>query len=119
MDQQEWKHRRKQKSFKRSQRKKQIIKTLTDWKQMQYADEATSYMLADALEMTPSPYLRDMLNEMVAEGLLECVERDQSGRFTTKFYLLATSPLITEKYFHRQIRVNKRGQNVGQLEMFQ
>jgi len=105
-------------SYKRSVRKKQIVKILQDWRQMDYATEATSYMLAAALDLRPSPHFRDILNEMVAEGLLECIERDQSGRWTTKFYLLATSPLITEKYYSRNISVKSRGVAVGQLEMF-
>lgn len=85
---------------------------------MDYASEATSYMLADALDLRPSQKFRDLLNEMVAEGILSAVERDQSGRWTTKFYLLVESSLITEKYFRRRISVKSRGQAVGQLEMF-
>lgn len=85
---------------------------------MKYADEATSYMLADALDIRPTQRFRELLNEMVAEGLLEVVERDQAGRWTTKFYLLAESHLITEKFSRRHISLKKRGVVVGQLEMF-
>jgi len=106
-------------AYRRSVRKQQIIKQLQIWHQNEYGNEATSYKLAKALDLRPSPHFRDILNEMVAEGDLECVERDQSGRMTTRFYSLAESRLITEKFSRRHIRINQRGQNVGQLEMFQ
>lgn len=106
-------------AYRRSARKQQVVKQLQIWHENGYAKEATSYKLAGALGLRPSPHFRDILNEMVDEGYLECVERDQPGRMTTRFYLLASSQLITEKYSHRHIRVNKRGVNVGQLEMFQ
>jgi len=105
-------------AYKRSVRKQQIIRQLMIWQQNGYAKEVTSYRLAKALDVRPSQKFRDILNEMVAEGDLECFESEKSGRFTTRFYLLASSRLITEKYSHRHIRINQRGQNVGQLEMF-
>jgi DNA-binding IclR family transcriptional regulator len=106
-------------AYRRSARKQQIIKQLRIWHENGYAKEATSYKLAKALDVRPSQKFRDILNEMVAEGYLECVERDQTGRMTTRFYLLASSQLITEKYSHRHISVKSRGVAVGQLEMFQ
>lgn len=110
---------RKPRAYRRSVRKQQIIKQLQIWHQNGYATEATSYKLAKALDVVPAQTFRDILNEMVKDGDLEVVERDQPGRMTTRFYLLASSRIITEKFSHRQIRINKRGVNVGQLEMFQ
>lgn len=105
-------------AYRRSVRKKQIIKILRDWKQMDYATEATSYQLADALDLRPTQRLRDLLNEMVAEGLLQVVERDQSGRWTTKFYLLHETASYHGETRVRQIPLKSRGVAVGQLEMF-
>ena len=105
-------------AYKRSVRKQQIIKQLMIWSQNGYAKEVTSYRLAKALDVRPSQKFRDILNEMVADGDLECVEREQSGRFVTRFYLLANSHLITEKFSRRHISVKSRGVAVGQLEMF-
>lgn len=105
-------------AYRRGARKQQIIKLLQVWHQNGYATEATSYKLAKALNVRPSQKFRDILNEMVVEGDLQCVEREQSGRFTTRFYSLVESRLITEKFSHRHISVKSRGVAVGQLEMF-
>jgi len=105
-------------AYKRSIRKQQIIKQLQVWHQNGYAKEVTSYRLAKALDVRPSQKFRDILNEMVAEGDLECFDSEKSGRFTTRFYLLASSRLITEKFSRRHISVRSRGVAVGQLEMF-
>lgn len=109
---------RKPRAYRRSVRKQQIIKQLQDWYQNDYAKEATMNKIAKALDLTPQSALTDILNEMVAEGDLEVVEREQPGRWTTKFYLLTTSRLITEKFSRRHISVKSRGVAVGQLEMF-
>lgn len=85
---------------------------------MDYANEATSYMLADAVDVRPSQKFRDILNEMVGEGILKVEERDQSGRFTTKFYSLVDGAHYHEKFSRRHISVRSRGQVVGQMEMF-
>jgi len=106
-------------AYKRSVRKQQIIKQMRIWHENQHAYSATSYKLAKALDIRPSQKFRDILNEMVAEGDLRCEEASPPGRFQTRFYLLTEKHIITEKYSHRHIRVNRRGQNVGQLEMFQ
>lgn len=105
-------------AYRRSARKQQIIKQLQIWYQNGYATEATSYKLAGALDMRPSQTFRDILNEMVEDGDLLRVFRDQPGRMGTFFYLLAESRLITEKFSRRHISVRKRGVAVGQLEMF-
>lgn len=108
-----------QRAYRRSQRKQQVLKQLRIWHENGYATEATSYKLAGALGMRSSPHFRSILNEMVEEGDLYRVFRDQPGRMGTFFYLLVESHLIAEKFSRRHIRVNKRGVNVGQLEMFQ
>jgi hypothetical protein len=110
---------RKPRAYRRSVRKQQIIKQLQIWNQNGYANEATSYKLAKALDVVPAQTFRDILNEMVVDGDLVAVDRDQPGRMTTRFYSLASSLLIAEKFSRRHIRINQRGQNVGQLEMFQ
>lgn len=105
-------------AYKRSERKQQVIKQLRIWYENGYANQATSYRLAKALDIRPAQTFRDILNEMVAEGDLLCVEAHPSGRFPTRFYLLTEKHIITEKYSHRHISVRSRGRAVGQLEMF-
>lgn len=84
---------------------------------MDYAKEATSYMLADAVDVRPSQKFRDILNEMVGEGILKVEERDQSGRYTTKFYALVDGAHYHGLLSRRKIAVKKRGVVVGQMEM--
>lgn len=104
-----------QRAYRRSQRKQQVLKQLRIWFENGYANQVTSYRLAKALDIRPSQKFRDILNEMVAEGDLLCVEARPSGRYPTKFYLLASSPIITEKFSRRRISVKSRGVAVGQL----
>jgi len=109
---------KKQKAYRRSVRKQQIITQLRIWHQNGYATEATSYRLAKALEMNSAQHLQGILMEMVKEGDLWCYEANRSGRWKTYFYLLAEKHLITEKFSRRHISVKSRGVAVGQLEMF-
>lgn len=109
---------REPKAYRRGKRKQQVLNKLREWNESDYAKQVTSYKLAKALDITPSPHFRDILNEMVSEGDLLVVEAQPSGRFPTKFYLLASSPLITEKSYRRTITFKKRGFVVERLEMF-
>lgn len=109
---------RKPRAYRRAVRKQQVIKQLRIWHQNGYATGATSYKLAKALGLRPAQTFRDILNEMVAEGDLECAEMELSGRYAAKFYLLTERHLITEKFSRRHISLKKRGVVVGQLEMF-
>jgi len=110
---------RRQRAYRRSVRKQQIIKQLQIWYHNGFAKEATSHKLAKALDVQPSSHFIGILKEMVSEGDLLVVEREQPGRWVTHFYLLTEKRLITEKYSKRSISVKKRGVSVGQLEMFQ
>ena len=105
-------------AYRRSARKQQIIKQLQIWHENGYATEATSYKLAKALDMRPSTKLLEILYEMVDEGDLKMEYREKNGRFPGHVFLLASSRLITKKYSHRHIRINKRGQIVGQMELW-
>lgn len=109
---------RKPKAYRRDKRKEQVLNKLREWYETDYAKQATSYKLAKALDLEPTQHFRDILNEMVEAGDLLVVEAQPSGRFPTKFYLLATSPLITEKSYRRTITFKKRGFVVEQWEMF-
>ena len=109
---------RKRKAYRRSQRKQQIIKQLKIWHQNGYANEVTCNKIAKALDLTPSPHLLDILNEMVEEGDLESRDVHKPGRFPGKVYLLTEKHVITKKFSRRHISVKSRGVAVGQLEMF-
>lgn len=108
---------KKPRAYKRHLRKEQIEKQLRIWYENGYANEATSYKLAKALDMRPAATFSDILNEMVDEGILKRDYREVSGRIPTFFYSLAVSPLITEKYGKRRIVVKHKGAIAGQLEL--
>jgi len=107
-----------QRAYKRAQRKNQVIQQLLIWNENGYAKEVTSYKLAKALDLRPSQYFADILNEMVEEGDLERVCREQPGRWSTFFYYLSSHLLSRRNVVKRTIAVKNRGQAVGQLEMF-
>lgn len=105
-------------SYSREKRKEQVRLQFTIWYRNGETQPKTMNRIAKALGMIPSQHVQNMLLEMVDEGVLTVDERDQKGRWTTKFYLLAEKHVITEKFLRRSISVRKRGVAVGQLEMF-
>lgn len=106
------------KNYSKSERKQQIIASFQIRAEHGKPNEATKYGIARALDVTPSQHLETILKEMVAEGTLSVQERDQRGRWTTRFYSL-TNPVVSyhEKYGRRRILVKQRGRVAGQLEM--
>lgn len=109
---------RKPKAYKREQRKEQVILQLRIWLQNGHAKEATSYKLARALELEPSPHFRGILNEMVTEGKLYCIQRAQSGRYGTFFYLLVDKASYHGEIKKRRINITCKGVVAAQLEMW-
>lgn len=105
-------------AYSREKRKEQIRLQFSVWHRNDDTEPKTMNRIAKALGMIPSQNIQNMLLEMVEAGDLTVEERDQKGRWTTKFYLLVESRLITEKFSHRHITVRSRGVAVGQLEMF-
>ena len=105
------------KAYSREKRKEQIRLQFKVWIDNNDYEPKTMYRIARALGMTPSVKIYSMLNELILEGYLTVEERDQSGRWTTKFYYPVLSGLITEKFSRRHITLRKRGVAVGQLEM--
>lgn len=81
-------------------------------------EHKTMPRIAKALGMVPSQHVSDMLNEMAEAGVLTVEERDQKGRWTTKFYLLHEKASYHGEKHVRQIPLKSRGVAVGQLEMF-
>jgi len=109
---------RERKQYSREKRKEQIRMQFSVWHRNGDHDPKTMPRIAKALDIWPRQGLHHMLQEMVEAGDLTVEERDQSGRWTTKFYLLVEKRLITEKYSRRRISVKSRGQIVGQMELW-
>ena len=109
---------RQPRQYSREKRKEQIRMQFSVWHRNGDCEPKTMNRIAKALGMIPSQAIHQMLSEMVEAGDLTVELCDRSGRWTTKFYLLVESRLITEKFHRRHISVRSRGVAVGQLEMF-
>lgn len=105
-------------AYKRADRKQQVLKQLSIWRENGYATEATSYKLAKALDMRSSQHLLSILNEMVDEGDLVRELRDQSGRMPTFFFALNTERTLSRVMSRCQIAIKKRGVVSAQLEIW-
>lgn len=110
---------RKPKSYRREKRKEQIMTQFKIWHQKGEPVLATSYRVANAIGMTPSQHVIDMLNELVTDGDLFVQVTDRPGRWAGNFYAInPSSDHYHEKFRRRVIKVNKRGEAVGQMELF-
>jgi len=105
------------KAYSREKRKEQIKLQFKVWIDNGDHEPKTMYRIARALGMTPNTRIYSMLNELVLEGYLTVESRDQSGRWTTKFYYPVVQTLITEKYGRRRIVVKRRGMIADNLEV--
>jgi len=109
---------RKPRAYSRAKRKEQILNQFRVWIENGDTEPKTMNRVARALDMIPAQTVTNMLLELELEGYLTCEMRDQSGRWTTRFYYPVIPRLIMEKYSRRHITLRKRGVAVGQLEMF-
>jgi hypothetical protein len=106
------------KAYSREKRKDQIKLQFRVWIDNGDTEPKTMYRIARALGMTPSVKIYAMLDELIVDGYLTMESRDQSGRWTTRFYYPVVTTLITEKYGKRRINVKRKGVVSGQLEMW-
>lgn len=104
-------------NFSRAKQKVRIAQQFALWQELGKTDKVTLHQVAKALEMSPSPFLRDILLEMVDEGILGVEWRDRSGRWTTRFFYPVAKLALQRKSFVRRIAVNVRGREAGQLEL--
>lgn len=104
-------------AYKREERKRQVLRQFGVWQSNGDTEPKTMNRIAKALDMTPSPHVRDILLELVAEGKLAFVEREKSGRWTARAYYSTVKNLIAEKYGKRRVSVKRRGDVIGTLEV--
>ena len=105
-------------AYSREKRKEQIRLQFKVWIENGDTEPKTMNRIAKALGLTPQNRLYGLLDELILEGYLTMESRDQSGRWTTKFYCPVESLIITEKSLRRTITVKKRGVAVGRLGLF-
>jgi len=103
--------------YSREKRKEQIVNQFRVWRMNGDMSPKTFPRIARALGLVASPHISEILNEMVVEGKLTVEHRDQSGRWTTRFFLLSETSIITEKLLRRHVSVRNRGQVVGQIAL--
>ena len=104
-------------NFKRSQQKARIVRQFALWAENGQHHEATLNQIAKALELAPGNYLSDILDEMVEEGELTVENREQPGRWTTRFFAICETGTLHRQKFFRTVKVKVRGVAAGQLEM--
>jgi len=104
----------KTKALDRAGRKQTILLWFAIRIQKHNLKAATSYAIARGLGLSASGKLRLILNEMVSEGLLECVEVEKKGRWKGSGYMLAAG---TYERPSRSIKVNRKGVQKGQMEL--
>lgn len=81
-------------------------------------DEMSAYEIARKIDLRPtSPNFRDLLSQMVMDGLLKCREVPNYTGFgkRVKFMYTSAEKLEPEK---RKINVRANGKQAGQLELF-
>lgn len=109
---------RKPRAYSREKRKEQIIGQFNVWHKNGDVEPKTMPRIAKALDMVPAQSVTDLLLELETEGKLTTQWRDQSGRWTTRFYAINPAFIhYREKFHKRVIKVNKRGVAVGQMEL--
>lgn len=110
---------RKPRQYSRDKRKEQVMGQFGIWRANGDTESKTMPRIAKALDLVPSYKVTQLLLEMETEGKLSVEVRDQSGRWTTRFFNITPAfEHYHEKYARRVIKVNKRGQAVGQMELF-
>lgn len=110
---------RKPRQYKREERKAQVLRQFGVWRDNGDTEPKTMQRIAKALDLVPSYKVTKILLEMELEGKLVTEMRDQSGRWTTRFYSVTPSfEHYHEKYGKRRINVKRKGVVSAQLEMW-
>lgn len=82
-------------------------------------DEMTAYEIARKIDLRPtSPNFRDLIANMVMDGVLKCRAVEKAGRGikgNATFVYSPAQPIVQEK---RTIQVRANGKQAGQLELF-
>jgi len=78
-------------------------------------DEMTAYDIARKIDLRPtSPNFRDIISQMVMDGLLKVREVQKDGRWNTFLY----SPARKIEPEKRTVQIRANGKQAGQLELF-
>jgi len=78
----------------------------------------TMQRIAKALGLVPSYKVTKILLEMELAGDLVTEMREQSGRWTTRFYALSAARTLSRVVLKRRVIVKRKGAEVGQMELW-
>ena len=104
--------------YSRKKRKAQVLMQFGIWSDNGDSEPKTMYRIAKALGMIPAQKVHQILLEMVVAGDLVVEERDQSGRWKTRFYALSPARTLSRVVLSRRIVVKRKGAEVGQMELW-
>lgn len=108
----------KPKAYPRADRKAQVLGQFQVWSDNGDTSAKTMGRIARALDLTPSPHVRDILLEMVEAGDLDCDERNEKGEFTIRYFRLSYVRTLSRVVLKRRVIVKHKGAEVGQMEMW-
>ena len=104
-------------AYSRDKRKAQVLMQFGVWHGNGDTEPKTMQRIAKALGLVPSYKVTKILLEMEIEGKLVTEMRDQSGRWTTRFYSLVGGADIITRNSKRRIVVKHKGVVSAQLEL--
>lgn len=106
-------------SMSRAGRRNQIILAFALKIKNGLGDEMTSYEIARKIDLRPtSPNFRDLISQMVIDGLLKVREVENETTFGDRakmYYSLGEQAPKPEK---RTVQIRANGKQAGQLELF-
>lgn len=104
-------------NFSRDEQKRRIVHRFADWIQKEGGEVwATSYRIANGLDLAPSSHLRRILQEMCFEGMLISRAVNRPGRWQAVEYTLKPGTYTPPP--KRTIRLNGRGISEHQMVLF-
>ena len=104
--------------YSREKRKAQVLVQFGVWHENGDTEPKTMQRIAKALGVVPSYKVTKILLEMETEGDLITEMRDQSGRWTTRFYALSEARTLSRVVLKRRVVVKHNGVVSAQLEMW-
>lgn len=106
-------------SMNRAGRRNQVLMAFALQIQNGQGDEMTAYEIARKIDLRPqSPNFRDLLSQMVMDGLLKCRECESGRPGINGGRMFMYSPAVAIEPKKRAVAIRANGKQVGQLELF-
>lgn len=106
-------------SMNRAGRRNQILLAFAIQIRNGQGDEMTAYDIARKIGLRPtSPNFRDLISNMVMDGLLKCRQAPKDGRSVAGKPRFIYSPVAGLKPEGRTVKIRANGKQAGQMELF-